>query len=341
MEHLDLEFEVLTPAFLSGPDQQEVELRAASLRGELAWWWRTLQSGAPAAMRDREGQLFGSAEQGLKSALTISVKADQLRVIPRGHAAPTSGITYTYKRGGQMGKADVLPYLGYGPIRLLSRAERSEAESRGQRNLLDATGRAKRSPVFIRPAIAPGEHFGMRLAWRERGLDSSGPEQVVRAAASWSTLGGIGSRSRKGFGALHGTVTAASSAQLLQSARGWWDNQQGNMLIDGHAVTSTTVPAWPQLDFRRVHLRGKPSGYWQHALATAGLVYKRNRPGAASKFRWICGDADPRRASSVLLSVVRQGGGYRGLIALLPCLRDSSGNGANDMVTFDHEFSSW
>ena len=38
----EYDVEVVTPMFLSGADQQKVEIRAASIKGQLRWWWRAM-----------------------------------------------------------------------------------------------------------------------------------------------------------------------------------------------------------------------------------------------------------------------------------------------------------
>ena len=64
-EMYDLEF--ITPAFLCGADQSKAELRAASIRGALRWWFRIL-GGTP----DEETQVFGGVQGGaVKSRVQV------------------------------------------------------------------------------------------------------------------------------------------------------------------------------------------------------------------------------------------------------------------------------
>ena len=55
----DLEF--ITPAFLAGANQGRAELRAASVRGALRWWFRTL-----GGTKDEEAEVFGGVQGGAK-----------------------------------------------------------------------------------------------------------------------------------------------------------------------------------------------------------------------------------------------------------------------------------
>ncbi|MBX5459388.1 MAG: type III-B CRISPR module RAMP protein Cmr1, partial [Thermogemmatispora sp.] len=62
------DIKVITPLFLAGANQAEVELRPPSLRGPLRYWYRALIGGIVggnlAEVRRRETEVFGSAEYG-------------------------------------------------------------------------------------------------------------------------------------------------------------------------------------------------------------------------------------------------------------------------------------
>lgn len=45
MKKINFTLETLTPLFLAGNDQNAVELRAASIRGHLRYWYRALLGG--------------------------------------------------------------------------------------------------------------------------------------------------------------------------------------------------------------------------------------------------------------------------------------------------------
>lgn len=71
------ELEFITPAFLTGADQGRAELRAASVRGALRWWFRVL-----GGTKAEEAEVFGGVQGGarrsrvvVRTALTKSVHA--------------------------------------------------------------------------------------------------------------------------------------------------------------------------------------------------------------------------------------------------------------------------
>ena len=67
--------ELVTPAFLAGPSQTvaDCNLRPATLRGLLRWWWRTLHAGFVdvATLRRLESAVWGSTKQGGAIRLTV------------------------------------------------------------------------------------------------------------------------------------------------------------------------------------------------------------------------------------------------------------------------------
>lgn len=69
--------QLVTPAFLAGAlqDGRDCDLRPATLRGMLRWWWRTMHSGflSTKDMLRLENLIFGSASEG--GALQIRVEA--------------------------------------------------------------------------------------------------------------------------------------------------------------------------------------------------------------------------------------------------------------------------
>jgi len=74
MEKTTLELETVTPLFIAGADQRNIEnegLRAPSLRGLLRWWFRAIMGGIVSTedLRELESKIFGSTDQ--KSSVKI------------------------------------------------------------------------------------------------------------------------------------------------------------------------------------------------------------------------------------------------------------------------------
>ncbi len=89
-EHYELEF--ITPAFLAGANQGQAELRAASIRGALRWWFRVL-----GGTKEEEAAVFGGVQGGATRSKVI-VRASVTNPV---HSAfeeprPRSDLGYLY-----------------------------------------------------------------------------------------------------------------------------------------------------------------------------------------------------------------------------------------------------
>jgi hypothetical protein len=336
MEYVDLELEFLTPAFVSGGDQNACELRAASIKGVLRWWWRaTLQDppDSPKTLLRREQALFGGTDPGFRSRVLLAIRDARLQYLERGSRLPKTRHSFTTKGPKGMVSQEVLPYLAYGPVGPVPKEQRIGDRAKDD-VYNDPSGRMKRGPLLLRSAIAPGSRFVLRLGWRGT-VESRQIAEVLVAACAWVTLGGLGSRSRKGFGALAGSVVGASSPELLGTAQRLWQETEPSLLRDGVPWARERIPAFPRIEYRRIRTTGDAET-WTEALGRVGMAYRELRKGTQA--RWILGDAEPRRASSCLLTVVRENHGYRGVMCWLPCRKSPKEDGAEDLQRFDEAF---
>jgi len=75
LKRITFEIETITPMFLAGADQGKAELRAASIKGLLRFWWRALQAESDIAeLRKKEAGIFGSSDEktgGSKFSLRV------------------------------------------------------------------------------------------------------------------------------------------------------------------------------------------------------------------------------------------------------------------------------
>jgi CRISPR-associated protein Cmr1 len=102
--------------FLAGADQSKAELRAASIKGLLRFWWRALQAEEDLEnLRNRESQIFGSSDEktggGSSFAIRIASVEDVKSVKDK---FPKQNITVTSK--GKSFPVNVLEYLAYGTL---------------------------------------------------------------------------------------------------------------------------------------------------------------------------------------------------------------------------------
>lgn len=175
---LTADFEVLTPMFLGGADPNRAELRAPSLKGAMRFWYRALDP----HFHDHEPLIFGTAGSGGGEG------AGQSLLIVRCHEGDRAGERMTFadakpeqfNQGSGRQTTNGLVYLGY-PFGMGNNKARS--------------------------AFVPGARFSVevicRRAWKGDEGAADRPLQAALASV-WALghLGALGSRARRGFGAL-------------------------------------------------------------------------------------------------------------------------------------------
>jgi len=171
-------YRLLTPLFGGGveplkPDPLTV-VRATEVRGHLRFWWRALRGwqagGDLQKLRELENAIFGSAGEGGASPLAVEVE-----VLERGEEAHP----FTDVPGKRWPKAHpgvAHPYLAF-PL---------QRNNKNPRNY----------PVQKNVA------FRLRLRFPQRAGDLNLAQELEAALWAWETFGGIGARTRRGFGAL-------------------------------------------------------------------------------------------------------------------------------------------
>jgi CRISPR-associated protein Cmr1 len=183
-------FRVVTPMFLGGAiPTADAELRPASIKGALRFWWRALawshETTSVADLRKKEAALFGSSETGqAKFLLTTSPLAKPTNI-------PTNSVLGKTGTGATVPNApanaivgDGARYLGYGLMAAFaSRVTNTQA---GQ---------------LSRPCLASPFEFEVRLAFKNSVTDKE-RTSITDALKLLGLCGGLGSRSRRGWGSL-------------------------------------------------------------------------------------------------------------------------------------------
>ncbi len=175
IEKHEFTLEILTPMFLGGANPQDAELRAASIKGALRFWWRALQAETNINdLRRRENEIFGGSEgdSGQKSRVKIEVETDLkpvLEDLPKGTTYPVKHFNL-----------GIIHYLSYGLYEY----------QRGAGN------------VYVKKHFKPGKSFKIILFLS--GLsDDDNKKEVLKAFKALIRFGGLGAKSRNGFGSLN------------------------------------------------------------------------------------------------------------------------------------------
>ena len=180
MIKMEARFRIVTPLFMSGFERSQAELREASIKGVLRFWWRALALGRLKSVEEvkkRENQIFGSSETGQSNIQLMLSLPERIETIEMGR------ILEYDNNGGVAGPG--ARYLGYGVIEAFGSAKK----------------RTKAGEV-IRPCIKAPVDGVLRILFK-RGTSEEDIKMVEVALIAMGLLGGIGSRSRKGYGSFN------------------------------------------------------------------------------------------------------------------------------------------
>jgi CRISPR-associated protein Cmr1 len=171
MEKIIFEIETITPMFLSGADQSKAELRAASIKGLLRFWWRALQAESDLdTLREREGKIFGSADEKKGGGSSFSIMVSHEGALKRVKKPFPDNPVYKVPIPGKTFKMNILEYLAYG-------AFDSKKGFRGD-------------------YVDSGQRFNVTISvFKEAFIND-----ILKTMYVFSLFGGIGSRNRNGFG---------------------------------------------------------------------------------------------------------------------------------------------
>lgn len=182
---IEVTYRIVTPMFCSGADQNTAELRLPSIKGAMRFWWRSLMWGHVKncqELREQETALFGASDQRCGQSRV------QLRVTTRSlESQVAKGEIF---EGGQLLGAH---YLGYGVMESFD-------------------GKKTRAGRLTRPMI-PGGQFTVACRFSPFATDKQ-IDQIRRTLILIGTIGGLGSKARKGFGSLSLTSLRSNGADL-------------------------------------------------------------------------------------------------------------------------------
>lgn len=320
----DLSF--ATPAFV-GDAAQQGQWRTPPIKALLRQWWRVVK--APQigfkvdgldGLRATENSLFGSASDSYGEKSRQSLVKLRLKDWAEGQLAnsmwPRGEINQIQVGQGRV-RADV--YLGFGPIVPASRNQ-GRPEPTVERLAIEPQKQHNELMVFFAPAAS------------EKQIDEV--RQAIRLA-SW--FGGIGSRSRNGWGSI--TLQGEAIPRLPSSARelaAYCQNFRGCFSADRdwpHAIgrdeqgplvwvgrkNGVTFKNWREAVFflatirRDIRAAAKRFGRNQDISANQLIAYPVTK---ANNGRW---GNDERIAGSLRLKLIETGQGLVPVAVHLPC----------------------
>jgi len=181
MKTIEARFQVVTPLFCGGSDPSRPELRLPSFKGVLRYWWRALAwscyDGKLKRIQETENRVFGSSGGGQsRVSMRLDIDSGPIRPLRTGEILREPG-------RGLKAVGDGARYLGYGVMEAFS--NRKRGTHAGQ---------------LTRGCLLPPLDFTVRIRCRD--LNESDLDLVRDALVAFGTLGGMGSKSRKGYGSI-------------------------------------------------------------------------------------------------------------------------------------------
>jgi CRISPR-associated protein Cmr1 len=239
------EYELITPLFGGGVNPGEADpvtvIRGQSVRGQLRFWWRACRGGLFQGnldrMRKAEDSLWGAAG----SSQRTNPSKVQIAVETTDHGHPNAPFEYSDKwHPRARAEWKKVAYAAF-PL------QPSEEEARNR----------------VPPkTVCTGVSFLLKLEFPEDALGD-----VEAALWAWETFGGIGGRTRRGFGALRlavidgRTVPAPAAAEIAVNissllekhvAQGEWPDGVPHLRRDSQSFRLTepapgALSAWQHL----------------------------------------------------------------------------------------------
>lgn len=215
---IEATYRVTTPMFCGGTNQREAELRLPSFKGVLRFWWRALAwsrlKGDLTAIKKEEDALFGSAGGGQARVSMRLDTAFRLETIPVDEVLTIPSCKGTVGEGAR--------YLGYGVM-----------------HAFDSQKSGVKAGQLTRACLQAPFRFTVRM--RGRNLNSAELGSLSHALIALGVFGGMGAKSRKGYGSL------VMESLRLDNQEAWQEPQSISELCDriGRLRPNRGPEGWP------------------------------------------------------------------------------------------------
>lgn len=287
---LKFEVEFVTPCFLGGAEGN-AEIRTAPFKAGLRYWWRVLYGNRykDTELKEVEDKLFGSTER--VSAVRFSIeKVENFKTDKNGFP---NGKRMPVLHSGRTMQINILDYLAYGKYSYI----------KGSGN------------VYSNTHLCPGIKIRCTILLSAE-LNDVQKMQIKDALKAVALFGGLGSKSRNGFGSFK-----------IQGLSQW----------SGKVVMSEIKPYPVVSNKMKLFLTKETFKTWEEALSAIGIFYKEARcslekPHSYEKRGFIARPIEAkneripnnikseRLPKTFYLSVKKTDKGFQGQILSLPIL---------------------
>ncbi len=293
MKSISFKCKILTPMFIGGADGRTPEIRAPSIKGMMRFWWRAINGSLSIdELRKKEGELFGSSDEDV------------------GRAKFTLFIQKCW---------DTDPGYEYHPL-----PHHSGGKNCVYLNETPSCNRnGKCSKNFLFPAIKPDKEFTCIIRAINENIM---PVQTIFEISF--LLGGLGKRSRRGFGSVgitHIDVNPAPQYSSIEEIYGLlksiepdtYDLNNGKIIRVKTAHPKATYPYIKEIEI------GKSTNSWEALVKKIGGASHKHDcyyTGFVEKV----GEDSYRFASPVYVSVIKnRDNDYLPIITTLNCAFES------------------
>ncbi|MBN2536091.1 MAG: type III-B CRISPR module RAMP protein Cmr1 [Spirochaetales bacterium] len=178
METITFECETITPMFLAGANGKTPELRAASIKGALRFWWRAMNGHLSIdELRKKEAAIFGGSGEGQgRSKVIVRVEEkDDINEFKKDDKFLNQSYPIEYQ--GKIRKVNIIDYLAYSTLKW---------------------NKGKKQYEFERKYIKAGFRFNIRFEIMLKNTNII--NEIKKSFYLIAYLGGLGAKSRNGFG---------------------------------------------------------------------------------------------------------------------------------------------
>lgn len=261
-ERAEFQVEVLTPMFLGGADGN-AELRPAPFKNAIRYWWRVAQGSVPHdRLLEKEQKLFGGVVgQATRSLVDVVVTG----AVKTGRIKENDRLGEKQNPEANNRNVPLSAYLGMGPV--------------------DFNGN------YNRVRILPKETFTLAVSFPKARRD-----EIIAALSLFKAFGGLGARSRNGWGSFDLKSETGNFSFLNQTALFSRFGEDFNVILANEkqypfrlGTTQNKPLLWKIGAFRR----------WKEAMEEAGrkymdlrqqvLPFQNARPGHTAALRHILG----------------------------------------------------
>ncbi len=297
MKTITFTCETITPMFLSGADGQTPELRPPSIKGALRFWWRAMNGHLSLEeLKKQESLIFGGTEPAQRSRVIITCPKGKNFLQPSTkNRFPEYRQNYPLSRNIPV---NILNYLAYGVY------DYREG--------------------FTKGFFDEGQKFDIFFKF----IDETKVDEVVKAFVLMCYVGGLGSKSRNGFGKIK-IISAIeikdnATIDITQNLPKWKE-----LLKTTHPMSKFTSLSKSHLLFSAKEVK---NGSYYEALKEIGDAYISARKNVEDAHRYeirryiaspINQDKDAfleRHSKSYFLFLNEEEDGYRGYILFMPYL---------------------